>query len=96
MDRMSEYETFDYVDNIEYLDVNDWERTRLEVYTIAQIMSKKKLKPSDILHFSWDPEEHSVQSEPLPQEISNEDIARLKAKAQQRNQNLKSKLEIIK
>jgi len=34
----------------------DWEQTRSICYILAQANSKKKLKPKDIIQFSWDKE----------------------------------------
>lgn len=54
---------------------DSWEQARLITYMIAQVNSKKKLKPTDILSFEWDKSDNADTS------ISNEDIQRLKDKA---------------
>lgn len=54
-----------------------WEQTRLISYMIAQVNSRKKLKPEDIIKFQWDEKQKGDTS------ISNDDIERLKIKAQQ-------------
>ena len=36
---------------------NSWEQCRFISYVLAQINSTKKLKPTDILSFTWDEEE---------------------------------------
>lgn len=54
---------------------NDWETTRMIAYTIAQCNSTKQLKPTDILKFDWDNDNHKQEI------ITQEDVARLKAKA---------------
>lgn len=51
-----------------------WEQTRFISYVTAQVNSTKKLKPTDILTFTWDKEETI---------ITNEDVQRLKDKASQ-------------
>ena len=92
MDRMQIYELTDIFENLPFMDVNSWEQTRLQVYTTSQIMSTKKLKLTDILKFPWEKEkedeERGKEKEEykLPQEISNEDIKRLKEKANMRKQ----------
>lgn len=89
MDKMPEYELIDILDNIPFIDVSGWEQTRSTIFTMAQMMSKKQLKSTDLFVFPWDEEFEShksrdkSQDEPLPQEISDTDIARLKAKAAQ-------------
>ena len=76
MDEMTDYEVDIYMDNLAYLDVNGWEQTRFLGYCGVQVYSKKKLAPSDLLTFKWEEEEHQT-------EISNEDVERLQAKAEQ-------------
>ena len=46
-------------------------------YVIAQCNSTKKLKPTDIMQFTWDSDTTGETS------ISNEDIKRFKEKAKQ-------------
>ena len=45
-------------------------------YITAQCNSTKQLKPSDIIRFNWD-------NEPVEQIMTNEEIERLKQKANQ-------------
>ena len=58
--------------------INSWEQCRFISYVLAQINSTKKLKPTDILSFTWDKEEDNKNTM-----ITNEDIERLKNKAKQ-------------
>lgn len=53
-----------------------WEQTRMICYMIAQVNSKKKLKPTDILSFTWDEKKEDTS-------ITSADIDRLKNKAKQ-------------
>ncbi len=76
MDEMEEYELYEIIDNLQYLDKNDWERTRLSIYSSVQMNTKKKLTPKDILTFPWENENEKVITE-----ISNDDIQRLKDKS---------------
>lgn len=34
----------------------DWERTRFNAYCSVQIQSKKRIKPEDLIKFSWEKE----------------------------------------
>ena len=74
MDEMADWEVNDIIECIPFLEKIDWERTRLEMYTNVQINSKKKLEPQDILCFPWDKAKDTS--------ISNEDVDRLKNKAE--------------
>lgn len=77
MDVMDDYEVDLYLDNIPYLDVNQWEQTRFLGYCSVQMFSKKKLTPTDLLTFEWEaPDKGEI-------EISNSDIQRLKEKSEQ-------------
>lgn len=90
MDKMEDYEVNDVISNLSYLDRNDWERSRLNAYVVAQVNSRKQLKPTDIIKFSWDTEEGIRQDT----SISNEDIERLKKKSEQINKQLKNNLNV--
>lgn len=85
MDEMQEYEVATVIDNIPYLDINEWEQTRQMIYVYAQSQSRKQLKPSDLLSFKWDAnyKEHTT-------EISNEDISRLRSQAKKIEQQLQN------
>ena len=64
---MQMYELEPLISNLHKKDRNSWEQARMIAYVIAQCNSTKKLKPTDIMQFTWD----------------NEDIKRLKEKAKQ-------------
>lgn len=85
MDEMQEYEVATYIENVPYLNLNEWEQTRQMIYVYAQSMSRKQLKPTDLLHFKWDNdfEEHKT-------DISNEDISRLRSQAKKIEQQLQN------
>lgn len=64
----------------EYLSHKDsWEQSRLIAYMVAQCNSTKQLQLQDILKFYWENEDAGTGST----SISNEDIARLRDKANQ-------------
>lgn len=72
---MQSYELNDIINNIPYIDKNEWERFRYNIYSNIQMNSKKKLKPTDIIKYNWDIVEKENNN------ISNEDIKRLQEKA---------------
>lgn len=76
---MQEYEIEPLVKNLELKSKQDWEQSRMVGYIIAQGNSTKKLKPSDIIKFSWDDKQEMFTG---VKEISNEDVDRLKNKSQ--------------
>lgn len=76
MEKMEEWEIHHFVDNLVFVDKNEWEKTRMLMYIMAQINSTKKLKISDIMKFPWDDCNENVDHS-----ISDEDIKRLSEKA---------------
>ena len=74
---MQMYELEPLINNLHKKDRNSWEQARMIAYVIAQCNSTKKLKPTDIMQFTWDSDTAGETS------ISNEDIKRLKEKAKQ-------------
>lgn len=77
LDRMKWYEVEACIKGLENKNKASWEQCRFISYMIAQVNSTKKLKPTDILSFNWDKEEDDNTM------ITNEDIERLKNKANQ-------------
>lgn len=76
MDEMQDYEVSYMVESLEYADRNAWEMTRLLMYQNIQINSKKTINIKDIIKFKWD-----LDQDEQSQEISNNDIERLKQRA---------------
>lgn len=76
MDEMQDYEVSYMVESLEYADRNAWEMTRLLMYQNIQINSKKTINIKDIIKFKWD-----LEQDEQSQEISNNDIERLKQRA---------------
>lgn len=64
-----------------YKDQENWEQTRLTAYVQAQTNSTKKLKPSDIVKFPWE-NGNGKSKTPTPEVMSDNELARLKNKAQ--------------
>lgn len=78
------YEVNTILHQLQYRNKTSWEQTRFTSYINAQINNSKKLKPTDILSFSWD----NIKNE--TEELINEsDIKRLKEKAESYKQKLK-------
>ena len=75
---MKIYEVNSLMRNAYKKSINSWEQCRFISYIIAQVNSTKKLKPTDILSFTWDKEDDNKNTM-----ITNEDIERLKNKANQ-------------
>ena len=63
------------IELIPYCDRNSWEQSRMNAYILAQVNSRKKLSPSDIVSFKW---EDNYELEEHITSITDEDIERLK------------------
>ena len=79
LDQMQHYEIEDCIENIKYSNKESWEQTRFQVYANAQMNTKKTLKPTDILKLPWDDETGDGKE----QEISKEEIERLRKRSEQ-------------
>ena len=75
MDQLQDWEVYDFYNMLQYADVTSWEQTRWLMYVIAQVNSRKQLKVTDILNFSWDQTQKNIT-------ITDDDIKRLKEKAE--------------
>lgn len=75
MDKLQWYEVNNYLSSLQYLDVNSWEQTRLLIFAVSSMFSKKQLTQQDIMKFPWEEEIKNT-------EITNEDIERLKKQAE--------------
>ena len=79
---MQEYEVQDIIQNLEYYERPEWERTRFQSYCNLQKGSSKRISSQDLITFPWEKEESSTDqiygnSEPL----TKEEIQRLKEQA---------------
>lgn len=86
MDKLEEWELPHLFENIKYSYKNELENTRLLMYIIAQVNSKKQLKISDIMKFSWDDE-----FKEKPEQASEEKIKSLFDRAKQFENTLNKK-----
>ena len=75
MDELQDWEVYDIYSMLQYADSASWEQTRWLMYVIAQVNSRKQLKVTDILNFSWDQTQKNIT-------ITDDDIKRLKEKAE--------------
>ena len=75
MDELQDWEVYDIYNMLQYADSASWEQTRWLMYVIAQVNSRKQLKVTDILNFSWDDSKQNNTT------ITDNDIKRLKEKA---------------
>lgn len=76
MDQLQDWEVYDFYNMLQYADANSWEQTRWLMYVIAQVNSRKQLKVTDILNFSWDDSKQKNTT------ITDNDIKRLKEQAE--------------
>ena len=60
-------------------------------YIIAQVNSKKKLKPSDIIKFAWEKEHKNTHTKTANKQLTADDVENIKAMALQREKKLKEK-----
>lgn len=74
MDELQDWEVYDIYNMLQYADSASWEQTRWHMYVIAQVNSRKQLKVTDILKFSWDDVQKNTR-------ITDDEIQRLKEKA---------------
>ena len=77
LDYLQPYELNALLENLEYSIKVSWEQTRFLAFVQAKSFSTKQLKLTDIIQFGWDKENNKDTS------ISNDEIERLKNKAQQ-------------
>lgn len=56
LDKMDVNECVWILRNLAFTDRNQWEMTRLKIYSTVSMFSKGRLKPDDIIKFPWDKE----------------------------------------
>lgn len=84
MNDMQMYELDFLLSSINYSFREEYEIMRFQSYITAQTQSTKKIKPSDIISFSWDKDiEEKVTT------ITDKDINRLREKANKMSELLK-------
>lgn len=78
---MEEYEVQSIIENLEYYERPEWERTRFQSYCNIQKSSTKKIKPTDLITFPWEKEDDSTEEINTNSELSKADIQRIKERA---------------
>lgn len=81
MDELEYWEAKELVGQMNLADKNLWEAMRCNMYVMAQVNSKKQLKPQDIMSLPFD----NLYKDT---DISNEDIDRLRMKAKMMQKNI--------
>lgn len=88
LDKMKPYELDIICDSLHLRHKESWEQSRMIAYVMAQVNSKKKLKPTDIIKFGWETERHTKQP---AEELTKEQVENIKKVALEREQKLKEK-----
>lgn len=81
MDKMEEWEVYNFYEQLKYANKPEWEMTRLLMYVTAQVQSRKKLKMNEILSLPWDKDFNDKSS--MPTEITNEEKEALRRQAKE-------------
>lgn len=77
---MQEYEAELFLSHLDLRERSAWEQTRQLCYITAQVNSRKRLSPSDLMHFPWDNESsHGEESE----EENEEEMADIEERMKQ-------------
>lgn len=63
LDEMTSWEAADVVRNLGYVDKNEREIGRYQLYVAIQSNSKKKYEPKDIMALPWDPKPEKYDEE---------------------------------
>lgn len=91
MDTLQEYEVEPIIQNLEYYERGDWERTRFLAYCNIQKSSSKKIKPTDLITFPWEKEDDNTdQISPNSEPLTQDEIKRLKEQARIISQTLET------
>ena len=76
LNELQPWEITNIIEAIPYADRNQWEQTRLKIFSTASMFSKNQLTVTDIMRFKWDEEQGEPQTD-----ITQTDIDRLKQQA---------------
>ena len=82
MDKMEFFEIRALLKYQWYSHKDSWEQARLISYIMAQVNSKNKMKMSDIIDFEWEKEANSLSNNEKINAVSNDEVKRLRAQAQ--------------
>ena len=70
MYELEDWEVNTLIECIPYVNRNEWEMCRQQIYITAQVNSKKRLKPKDIMEFAWEKPVKVKHETPTNEEIS--------------------------
>lgn len=87
MDEMQEYELHDIYDAMDYADLSSIQQTRWIVYAIAQVNSRKKIKPEDIMLLPTD--DAYIKKQTGKHEITFKEMEELRAMSKEFAKKLK-------
>lgn len=90
MDKMKPYELQLITESLHLRYRDSWEQTRFVCYMTAQVNSKKRLRPKDIMVFPWE-KESKTQQHHEPQRITQEYVESVRKAALEREKVLKEK-----
>lgn len=91
MDTLQEYEIEPIIQNLEYNEQGDWERTRFIAYCNLQKSSSKRISPQGLITFPWEKEESNTdQISPNSEPLTQSEIERLKEQARIISQTLET------
>lgn len=88
-DEMEEYEVQSIIENLEYYERPEWERTRFQSYCNLQKSSTKKINPQ-IIVFPWENESDNTEEINGNSELSKTEIQHLKEQAKIISQTLET------
>ena len=78
MDCLQYWEIPLLIGSLEYLDRTSWEQTRAMVWSVASMLSSKKIEVQDVMKFPWEKEQPQVRAVAT---ITDDELARLKSEA---------------
>lgn len=93
LDKMKPYELSIICESLHLRTKDAWEQTRMLSYIMAQVNSKKRLKPTDIIKFAWEKEQENG-NKPISSHsktLTLDEVNKIKQLALQREQRLKEK-----
>lgn len=78
LDRLKPYELSIICDSLHLRVKDSWEQARLISYVTAQVYSRKKIKPTDIMAFAWEGERTAAKDTHV---YTDDEVRRIKEKA---------------
>lgn len=88
LDKMKPYELVIICDSLHLRTKDSWEQSRMIAYIIAQVNSKKHLKPTDIITFGWEKQNKDTKKNSA---ITVDEVEQIKKVALEREKLLKEK-----